>query len=127
MKNPKDSFQMLSQRKSLPWSIPFIDRFIEFWDWRLLSSNRSLPWSTELIDHYIDRWEWGYYELSEDDAEIGETGLIGNTGIPWNIDWLIRYEEFIDFELLKRDWFIWDKAFKPYIDEKLIDTVFRLI
>ena len=33
----------------------------------------------------------------------------------------------IDMEALKRDWFIWDKVFKPYVDEKLIDTVFRLI
>lgn len=129
LKNPEDSFGTLSYRKSLPWSIPFIDRFIEYWNWNQLSENRSLPWSTELIDHYIDRWEWGCFEPSEDNAEsdVGTRGLIGNTGVPWNIDWLIKYEKFIDIEALKRDWFIWDKAFKPYMDEKMVDTIFRLI
>jgi hypothetical protein len=126
---PEYSFGLLSYNKSLPWSIPFIDHFIEYWNWNHLSENRSLPWSIELIDHYIDRWEWGYFEPSEDDEEgdIGERGLIGNTGIPWNIDWLIRYEKFIDMEALKRDWFIWDKAFKPYMNEKMVDTIFRLL
>lgn len=127
MKNPQDPFQMLSRINSLPWSIPFIDRFIEYWDWSSLSVNRSLPWSIELIDHYIDRWEWGFIELSEGGEEFVDSGLIGNTGIPWNIDWLIIYEKFIDIEVLMRDWAIWDKAFKPYMDEKLVDTVFRLV
>lgn len=129
MKNPEVSFQTLSYRTSLPWSIPFIDRFIEYWYWPALSKNEGLPWSLELIDHYIDRWEWGHFVASENDREwnMGENGLIGNQEIPWKIDWLIRYEGLIDLEALKRDWFIWDKVFKPYIDEKLIDTVFRLI
>lgn len=126
---PEYSFDLLSYNTSLPWSIQFIDRFIDYWNWEKLSGNNGLPWSLELIDHYIDRWKWGYFELSEGDDECDEweSGLIGNQGIPWNIDWIIRYEEFIDMEALKRDWFIWDKAFKPYIDEKMIDTVFRLI
>lgn len=126
---PEYSFDLLSNNTSLPWSIQFIDRFIDYWNWEKLSGNNGLPWNLELIDHYIDRWKWGYFELSEvdDECDEWESGLIGNQGITWNIDWIIRYEEFIDMEALKRDWFLWDKAFKPYMDEKLIDTVFRLI
>jgi hypothetical protein len=88
-----------------------------------------LPWSSELIDRFIDRWEWGNFEPLEDDAyaDAGESGLIGNSGIPWDIDLIIRYEDFIDIEALQRDWRIWDKAFKAHVDEKMVDTVFRLI
>jgi len=106
-----------------------IERFKNYWDWNVLSENDSLPWSAELIDRFIDRWKWGYFKSFKHDPNLnaGEMGLIGNWGIPWNIDLIIRYEEFIDIEELKRDWKIWDKVFKPSMDEKMVDLLFRLI
>ena len=129
MMDPVNSFRALSGSKALPWSILLIERFSEYWDWDQLSVNDSLPWSSELIDRFFDRWKWGNFEPSEDDAyaNTGESGLIGNSGIPWDIDLIIRYEESIDIEALQRDWRIWDKAFKAHVDEKMVDTLFRLI
>jgi hypothetical protein len=32
----------------------------ERWDWAHLSKYRYLPWSLEFIELYIDKWEWIY-------------------------------------------------------------------
>jgi len=65
-------------------------------------------------------------EYNEDNSFRSAGGLITNENLHWSIDFLIRYEEHIDFDEL---WghLVWDKAFKPYIDKKMVNTLFRLI
>ena len=57
----------------------------------------------------------------------GFSGMICNEGIPWDIDWILKYEPFLSVEAMSCEAMIWEKAFKPHMDEKTIDTIFRLI
>ena len=41
-------WKCLSVNKLLPWSMDFIDRYEERWDWESLSE--GLPWSVDLIE-----------------------------------------------------------------------------
>lgn len=124
---PKKAFYVLSLVPTLPWSISYIDRFIDYWEWSFLSSNWGLPWSMELIDYYLDKWDWGDYIRTKEGSVSGMTGLINNSTIPWDIDWILKYEKFIDIESLSLQPMIWDKVFKPHMDEKMVDTIFQMI
>jgi len=73
----------LSRNSHLPWSISFIDRYIDYWDWKMLSRNPGLPWGPELIDRYKEKWKW--WELSS------------NIGIPWSLGLIDRYIEKLRF------------------------------
>ena len=44
---------MLSLNQALPWSIDFIERFQDRWDWDNLSWNEALPWSEDLFDRNV--------------------------------------------------------------------------
>ena len=92
-----------------------------------MSTNEGFPWSMELIDQYLDRWAWGRDLSTADNDMPRNSGLINNGAIPWDIDWILKYEVFIDVNSLSLEPLIWDKAFKPYVDEKMVDTIFRLI
>lgn len=135
-------FKMLSWSHTLPWSISFIDRFKSNWDWGALSVNPSLPWSSELIDYYADYWncvkiQWDKVYFDEYGKELivpklekyksFNQGLESNIGVPWSIDLILRYENMFEIELLLKNPYVWDEAFKPYVDDKVIDIVFRLI
>ena len=134
------TFQMLSISYQLPWSIPFIDRFIEFWEWEYLVWNKSLPWSIDFIEYYSDKLNWGGfiddYIYEDDNANTLDTpiptkeivrGLINNEALPWSIEFINHFEKNIEFELLSSNLAVWEKAFKPYVDEKMIEIVSRII
>ena len=125
--DPTAAFSWLSFRTVLPWSIPFIERFKEYWGWDFLSTNEGLPWSMELVDQYLDRWSWGRDLRTADNDMPRNSGLINNGAIPWDIDWILKYDVFIDIKSLSLEPMIWEKAFRPYVDEKMVDTIFRLI
>ncbi len=124
--DPFNYFGMLSHNSALPWSAEFIDRFIDFWDWEWLCQNKGVPWNAELIDRFIDKVEWGGRKYSSDGSFRVKGGLISNENLDWTIDFLLRYEKHIDFDELFND-AVWDKAFKPYVDEIIVETIFRLI
>lgn len=122
------AFRWLSSRTVLPWSKPFIERFKDLWEWEYLSVNEGLPWSLELIDAFQLEWSWGSNDNRTPDTDPpNDSGLINNKAIPWDIDWILKYEAFIEIKSLSLEPMIWDKAFKPYMDEKMVDTIFRLI
>lgn len=139
--NADDNFRMLSQNPALPWSIPFLERFANFWDWEILSQHSYLPWSIKLIDYFQNYWEWGgryMAEITEDEdgnrlpepfklVESFSHGLVTNPYLPWSLDLISKYEDRFDFEQLADNKGVWEKVFKPYLDEKTVDTIFRLI
>lgn len=108
----RSAFSNLSDSKVLPWSFEFINRFINYWDWRRLSLNPSLPWSEKFIEYYLERWDLPL--------------LNRNHGIPWTIDLIDKYEE-TSCEILIKNRAIWQRAFMPYMNKNMIDTVLRLI
>lgn len=139
----ESDFESISTNLVLPWSISLIERFIDKWDWKLLSFNKSLPWSIEFIDYFKDYIYWGkvknekvvhdeYASLVDYDTfmtwkDYSDLGLESNESVPWSLELITKFERKIDLELLFQNKSVWDKVFKPYIDEKLIDTVFRII
>lgn len=129
-------FRPLSRNKALPWSIPFIEAYKSHWDWQSLSENEGLPWSTVLIEHFQNYWVWGcYYDtslLDENGFEISPTGgkarqngLVTNEALPWSIDFINLNSKNIDFELLGSNEAVWNKAFKPQVDDLLLSNFFH--
>lgn len=125
--NDAELLRELSGSDRLPWSIAFIERFEETLDWTLMCMNNDLPWSFALIDRFLDKWSWGNQKRNEEGYITGFSGLIGNEGIPWDIDWILRYEQFLDMGAMSCEEMIWEKAFKHYMDEKTVETILRLI
>ena len=72
-----------------------------------LSSNELILWTSELIEKYEDKWDWN--ELNK------------NASIPWTLKLINKYAD-----KLSCSESIW-KTLKPYIDDKLIEEVFKEI
>lgn len=126
--NNHSAFLWLSYSTEVPWSIQLLERFKIYWGWEFLSTNEGLPWSIELVDQYLDRWSWGKDDNRTPYCDLPRnSGLINNEAIPWDIDWIIKYKAFINVRSLSLEPIIWGKAFKPYMDEKMVNTIFRLI
>ena len=114
----------LCANTQISWTAKNIQQLIDFYiaDWPTLSINPALPWSENLIDKFLDKWWWG--ELAtEPDSFIREyrKGLLDNPAIPWNIDWLVKYERFINLDLLAENENIWAKVFQPLLSAEIVD------
>jgi hypothetical protein len=74
---------------------------------KFLSKNESFIWTSELIEKYDDKWDWSY--LSE------------NNSVPWTLKLINKYAD-----KLSCSESIWN-TLKPYIDDELIEEVFKKI
>jgi len=133
-----NNFDPLSSNMFLPWSISFIEEYKNSWNWEYLSANKGLPWSFALIDYFNERFIWGGLVpgalFDEEGNEIASTGgysfqdgLIFNSALPWSIDFLNYYDKQLDFKVLELNSSVWEKAFKPYVNDEIIETVLRII
>ncbi len=139
-KKSKYSFHNLTSNEGINWTADLIERYKDRWDWDRIYWNKSIPWSIELIDKYSDLLRWGYYEeyrkvedLTEEQKKekvsLGRShsGLTENPALPWSIDFILYYENELDDELLYCNTKIWEKAFKPFVDDKIIETVYKIL
>ena len=130
-----------SSCKFLSWSIDFIDKYKDRWNWDYLSANESLPWTLELIEKFKDKWLWGGTGLGE------PVGLSANKSLPWSIELVDKYKDKWNFMYLPQiislpcsedviiifnnepnyTDLIWNKAFKPYVNDSIIDKVMNKI
>lgn len=122
--NIEDVFDsQLSGNSALPWSVDLIDRFSGKWDWKRMATNTGLPWSTELIDRYLENL--CFEPITVGGTEIEPGGLYVHHKVPWTLDWIIRYEKYIDFNALfqfnKQE--IWNKIFKPVFNDEILREV----
>lgn len=131
-------FGFFSGNEAFPWSKQMIEMHKYDLDWNLLCSNEGIVWSTDLIDSFSKYIIWGGwkpcelldergYEISPVGGEKLEFGLIQNKSIPWSIDFLPKYENELELKALESNNAVWDKAFKPYINDEMIKTIFRII
>ena len=140
MDGPKKKFKYLSNNKRLNWSVNFIDKYYDYWDWEFLSQNPVLPWNIDFIDYYASSIHWGKIALEETSLYFDEEyssanptisirydGLNYNKGVPWSIDLINHFEDKFEIKMLRYNSAVWEKAFKPFVNEKLIDLVFRII
>jgi len=137
----KWSWYELSENPSLPWSIELIEKFagmtgkdyleknpnttlsIEFienshigrgnWSWSKLSSNKFLPWSIDLIIKFQDKWD--YKELFK------------NPSFPLSIGIIEQFKDKWDWDEFSNNDSIYEKAFRPYLTDKLIDEIMQKI
>lgn len=127
-----------SGNETFPWTKPLIEKYKLSLDWNLLCSNEGIVWNSDLIDSFPKHIIWGGWKPCELEDETGsvispvggkrhESGLIENKSAPWSIDFLQKYEHELEFEALESNNAVWDKAFKPYIDDEMIETIVRII
>ena len=136
------AFGFFSGNESFPWSKQMIETFKHDIDWNLLCSNEGIVWDIDLIDSFSKYVKWGGWEpsaLYDENGDVispvgggkADIGLLMNESIPWSIDFLIRYENEIEddmeFDGLLNNSAIWDKAFKPYMNEEMIKKIIRLL
>ncbi|WP_318350811.1 hypothetical protein [Aquipluma nitroreducens] len=137
LNGPDDKFEILSGNQALPWSIQFLERFENRWDWEKLSQCSYLPWSAELIDRFATNWEWGgkcdgYITEDEDGNQLPvpipisncySTGIVTNPHLPWTIDFILKYQYRLDLDQLAENEGVWEKMFKPFWDKNLLDMM----
>ncbi len=127
-----------SGNETFPWTKLLIEKYKLSLDWNLLCSNEGIVWDSDLIDSFSKHIIWGGCKPCELEDETGsvispvggkrhESGLIENKSVPWSIDFLYKYENELEFEALESNNAVWDKAFKPYIDDEMIKTIVRII
>jgi hypothetical protein len=91
-----------------------------------------------MIAYFGDYVEWGGTKPSgiynEEGALVAPTGglvfelgLTTNKNLPWSVDFLNRYQSQFNIDELLNCSDIWEKAFKPYVDDKVVDIVLRII
>jgi hypothetical protein len=79
----------------IEWDIKIFERFIDKIDnndidglfWLELSGKSNIVWNTELLVKYADKWEWG-----------GSSGISYNESIPWTIELIKKFEDYIKFD-----------------------------
>jgi hypothetical protein len=138
--NTEYAYLMLSENTGLPWSEELIDKHIDLWEWERLSINKTLPWSESFIEKHTDNLVWGglekdFKEIIPSKHEYGydfisgciNFGMIHNSALPWSIDLLLKYEDNIDFEELVVNKGMWEKAFKPNINDEVIDMIISIL
>ena len=126
----------LSKNESLPWSNELLERFDDKWHWNnkknyeskdskyiltkdinSLSTNEKLPWSEDFIEKYKDKWNWDM--------------LSTNNGLPWSMHLLEKFEDQWVWFNKEQDmtaslWVnntLWEKVFKPYVNDEMIEEV----
>lgn len=131
-------FKGLSSNIALPWSLEFIDRYVDLWYWTDLCMNESIPWSIDLLEYFFSYIKWGGWHdgpLFNPDGELIastggpslELGLTMNYAVPWSLSILKEFELQLDLKDLSTNDAVWEKAFKPFVDDDVIDLVFRII
>ena len=127
-----------SGNESFPWTKLLIEKYKLSLDWNLLCSNEGIVWDSDLIDSFQKHIIWGGWKPCELEDEEGyiispvggkrhESGLIENKSVPWSIDFLQKYEHELEFEALESNNAVWDKAFKPYVDDNMIETIINIL
>lgn len=122
-----NSFSALSCNENLPWSVDFIEQYFDKWDWEDLSSNDGLPWTINFIDKFEDFIYFGHNEKISEYEESMIFGVRILEDFPWGIDLLEKYEHKWDFDDFIQNKGLWNKAFKPYVNQDMINLIFRIL
>jgi len=108
LRHPDFFITMISYR--YPLSFKLIEKYKDKWDWNwILSWNEALPWSEELIEKYEDKWDWDW--------------LSRNKGLPWSEELIEKYEDKWAWKVFHWNEVIWNKIFKPYVTDEIIERV----
>lgn len=131
----KKPWDIISSSEKLPWTIERIEHHKFELSWDILSCNNSLPWNERLIRQFEDRWYWGSKEgdglglqfnfiipwnaslLRDYRARLLSYPLSYNTEIEWNIDMLLEFEDWWDYDSLDSNSALWEKVFEGKIGD----------
>ena len=131
-----DSF---CRNRAFPWSKALIEKYKYLIDWEKLCTYSEIAWDIDLINCFLEYIVWGGFSpiynynpitrekvLDEDNQEI-KFGLIDNVSVMWSIDLLECFETKLTPRLMFYNSTIWEKAFMPFVDEEMIDTIIQSI
>ena len=140
----------LSQNELLPWSAELIEKFIDKWDWQWLSINENIPWNLELMKRFEHKIDWTKDNIKDKDGSIfiADFGISCNFCIEWDaeilssfsdklnnflisesqqtkwdIDLLIQFEGFWDYNKLSTNRTLWKVVFSEFNNEELLSTL----
>jgi hypothetical protein len=143
------NWRRLSMNEVLPWSKELIEKYKDKWDWEGLTMNQSIPWTLELIKQFEDKIDW-FVDRGEPVYCVGT--LSGNMSVPWdaeilstyrhrlnrsdvsigqNAKWdinlLIQFEDFWDYDILVLNHLIWEKVFPEFDSEEQINELLDVV
>ena len=121
----------ISLNEQLPWSVPFIKKFRDHWNWKQLSLNYSIPRTEEMLESFADLWDWeiiccswGKFWSPERIRKYADrlcwTGLSQNIKIKFTPELLEEFEGKWDTEALQKN-----KAFKKQVMKTSITSDIR--
>ena len=143
----------ISRNSSIPWSKALLEKYENRWDWSALSANEGVHWTLELIKKYEYKFDW---DANKSDLINGKVifhqNFSKNSGIEWesellstyidkldgseiswskfakwDIDLLIQFEDFWDYQALATNKIVWDKVFSESINEETIISLLDII
>lgn len=134
------NWKLASENAIITWSADLIEKFIDKWDWSALTINENIPWDLDLIIKFEDRIDWTVdITDNEGNRPISGVSISANPGVEWNsimlstfinkldnleislsqytkwdIDLLIQFQEFWDYDSLPFNRIVWDKVFSDF-------------
>jgi len=120
----------ISSNRKIPWSVPFIKKYKERWNWWQLSNNWSIPPSEEMLEAFNGLWDWEgicnawgefwtHERIRKYAGQVNWTSLSGNEELSFTPALLEEFEEKWDTSKLRKN-----KAFRRQVLKKTIDAGF---
>ena len=107
------SNQNISSNTNLPWSVEFIKKYEQKWNWWTLSQNLGINWTEEMISEFEEKIIW--------------QSMAHNLNLPWSFDFILKHEEklFKSWAITNSefDFHIWNEVFKPIITDDLAKQI----
>lgn len=142
----------LSRNTRIPWSTELIKEHEDEWEWEELSQNPQIPWNLELIRKYEDKIYWSKHDKCEEKGTPVGMGFSANLGVQWDrqllsryidklnaidvslspsakwdIDLLIQFEDFWDYNSLSMNKIVWEKVFSEFDNEETINSLLDIV
>lgn len=85
------NWNLVSQNEEIQWTEDLIKTFQDKLDWKLFTTNSAAFKDLRLLEVFEDRIDW----LGDNEFEGGSIAM--NYGLPWDLDFLKKYESRINF------------------------------
>ena len=124
----------MSGNPNIPWTPDLIEAHEPEWNWGIrrgfsntsFSCNEKLPWSPDFIDRYQNLFEWGSMEHTGPGCWDLFSGISGNTGIQWSIDYLCKYADKLYPRFVAENYSIY-KTIEDFIGKENVFQLYKTI
>ena len=135
-KNDKTWFGF-SRNPNLPWSLDFFLKYRNNWNLHQISKNTGFCWTKEIIEYLTNEHKMSIYPYEQWSADLIkkyyplekdlDQYVLGMEGAQWDIDLVLYFENKIERNNTFFTKNIWDKVFKDFLTDEMIDEIFNRI